>query len=60
MKTEFFNETQINPLHFFRILFQVSIWQEFTVIKTKTVTNDRLTQNESLLDEKSETEVVKK
>lgn len=45
----FLNETWISPMHFFSILFQVSIWCEFTVIKKKkTTTNDGLTRNESL------------
>lgn len=33
-KKNFLNETQINPMHFFRILFQVNICNEFKRKKT--------------------------
>lgn len=41
-KQEFFNETRINPMHFFRILFQVNICNEF---KRKKTVNDKQQSN---------------
>lgn len=52
LKQEFLKETLIIPMHYFKILFQVSIRREFTANEenqsTKTATNDHLPQNESL------------